>query len=442
MANVYYNVTLSSAEAGSGPNYDVSYSNDCVTYLPATPATVTLESIGAQAYIQVPDTMQCIKLTNINSNCVNSVVSTITTSTTTTGAPTTTTTTLAGTTTTTTLAGTTTTTTTAAPTTTTTTISLITNGLVSWYGCDSLSGSNWLDKSGNGNNAQVSGSLLTSYNVEGYLFNSGNYVVWPETINQIPSGSWTLQYQGALRVQLVGVSTAYDLWCKEDYTNGWDTVVKTTIEPVNYNYIFRDDGGFDKNMPSDETQGFWLVTMSFDAATNQAKLYLNGTFEANGGGGDIADFNAASTKRLVFGYNSNGDALPFGTDANRVKELLLYNKVLSAGEVTTNYNYLNSYGCVPSGSTTTTTTTAAPLAVYSGCGFGNSVAAACNDAGIYSRTLYSNCNSGVFGVGCVVYSDAGGNNPLTGYPNVFINSASWDINSSTGVITAYSSVQC
>ena len=442
MADVYYNITLSSAEGASGPNYDVSYSNDCVTYLPATPATVTLESIGAQAYIAVPDTMQCIKLTNINSNCVNSVVSTITTSTTTTAGPTTTTTTLAGTTTTTT-AGTTTTTTTAAPTTTTTTISLITNGLVSWYGCDSLSGSTWLDKSGNVNNAQVSGSLLTSYNSDGYLFNSTNYVVWPETINQIPSGSWTLQYQGALRADLSGSQTSYDLWCKEDYNNGWDTVVKTTVGLVNYNYIFRDDAGFDKNMQSDETNGFWLVTMTFDAATNQAKLYLNGTFEANGDGGDIGDFNAASTKRLVFGYNSNTDAKPFSfNNENRVKELLLYNKVLSAGEVTTNYNYLNSYGCVPSGSTTTTTTTAAPLEVYSGCGFGNSVAAACNDAGIYSRTLYSNCDSATFGVGCVVYADAGGNNPLTGYTNVFINSASWDINSSTGVITAYSSVQC
>jgi hypothetical protein len=109
MADVYYNVTLSTAEAGSGPNYDVSYSNDCVTYLPATPSTVTLEGVGSQATITIPDTTQCVKLTNINSNCTNSVSSSVT--------PTTTTTT-----TTTTTAAPTTTTTTAAPTTTTTTI--------------------------------------------------------------------------------------------------------------------------------------------------------------------------------------------------------------------------------------------------------------------------------------------------------------------------------
>ena len=89
-----------------------------------------------------------------------------------------------------------------------------------------------------------------------------------------------------------------------------------------------------------------------------------------------------------------------------------------------------------------TTTTIAPVEVFSGCGYGNSVAAACDDATINSRTLYSNCNAGVFGVGCIVYTNAGGTTLLSGHTNVFMNGASWDINSSTGVITAYSSVQC
>lgn len=106
MADAYFIVTLSTAEAGSGPNYDVLYSTDCVSYSPATPSTVSLEYVGAQAYIAVPDNTQCVKLTNINSNCTNSVTSSVlvTTTTTTTAAPTTTT-----------------TTTTIAPTTTTTT---------------------------------------------------------------------------------------------------------------------------------------------------------------------------------------------------------------------------------------------------------------------------------------------------------------------------------
>jgi hypothetical protein len=114
MADVYFVVTLTNAEAGSGPSYDAFYSNDCVTYSPATPATVFLPSVGSQSTITIPNTAQCVRLTNINSNCNNSVTSSVTptTTTTTTAAPVTTTTTAGG---------TTTTTTTIAPTTTTTT---------------------------------------------------------------------------------------------------------------------------------------------------------------------------------------------------------------------------------------------------------------------------------------------------------------------------------
>lgn len=114
MADAYFIVTLSSADAGSGPNYDVFYSTDCVSYSAAAPATVSLPTIGSQATITVPDNTQCVKLTNINSNCVNSVSSSVNITTTTTSTTTTTTTT-------TTTAAPATTTTTAAPATTTTT---------------------------------------------------------------------------------------------------------------------------------------------------------------------------------------------------------------------------------------------------------------------------------------------------------------------------------
>lgn len=97
--------------------------------------------------------------------------------------------------------------------------------------------------------------------------------------------------------------------------------------------------------------------------------------------------------------------------------------------------------------TATSTPTPTPSATPSGvtsfgdCGYGSSVSAACNDAGINARTLYSDCDGGSFGVGCFVYVDTFPN-PLTGYTNVFMNGACWDINSSTGVVTAFSSVQC
>jgi hypothetical protein len=91
--------------------------------------------------------------------------------------------------------------------------------------------------------------------------------------------------------------------------------------------------------------------------------------------------------------------------------------------------------------TPTPTPTESPITSFGGCGYGSSVAAACTDAGINSRTLYSDCDSGSFGIGCFVYVDTFPN-PLTGYTNVFMNGANWDINSSTGLVTALSSEQC
>lgn len=109
MADAYFIVTLSSTEGGSGPNYNAFYSTDCNSYTASIPSSITLENVGSQATITVPDNTQCIKLTSVNSNCDNSIIVSGITTTTTTAGPTTTTT-----------AAPTTTTTTAAPTTTTT----------------------------------------------------------------------------------------------------------------------------------------------------------------------------------------------------------------------------------------------------------------------------------------------------------------------------------
>lgn len=78
---------------------------------------------------------------------------------------------------------------------------------------------------------------------------------------------------------------------------------------------------------------------------------------------------------------------------------------------------------------------------FNGCGRGNDVSEACGDAGINNRTFYSDCDSGTFGVGCFVYVDTFPN-PLTGYTNIFMNSANWDVNPSTGQVTAFSFPQC
>ena len=92
--------------------------------------------------------------------------------------------------------------------------------------------------------------------------------------------------------------------------------------------------------------------------------------------------------------------------------------------------------------TATPTPTPGSYTSFGGCGYGSTSSGACNDAGINNRTLYSNCDNSTIGVGCIIYSDSGGTTPLTGYTNVYLALVSWDVNSSTGAITAVSSEQC
>jgi len=98
-------------------------------------------------------------------------------------------------------------------------------------------------------------------------------------------------------------------------------------------------------------------------------------------------------------------------------------------------------GSCASPTPTPTPTLPGGLVSYGGCGYGNSVAEACNDAIINNRTLYSDCDTISFGTGCFVYTDTVPT-ALTGYSHIFMNFQNWDVNSSTGVVTAYSSVQC
>jgi hypothetical protein len=88
----------------------------------------------------------------------------------------------------------------------------------------------------------------------------------------------------------------------------------------------------------------------------------------------------------------------------------------------------------------TLTPTPVPLNLYNDCGRGSTAGNACSDAA-NNRPFYSDCGFFDFGVGCTVYVNLL-YSPLVGYEYVFINGALWNINSSTGMITAYASEQC
>lgn len=68
-------ITLTDSGISAGPNYEISCSNDCVTYGPCiTSGSIYLPSVGSQAYVEIYDTTQCIKLVNANDACNNSVI--------------------------------------------------------------------------------------------------------------------------------------------------------------------------------------------------------------------------------------------------------------------------------------------------------------------------------------------------------------------------------
>ena len=276
---------------------------------------------------------------------------TTTTTSTTTLPPTTTTSTSTSTT------STSTSTTTAAPTTTTTTVltPLVNDGLVLWNSCDSLTGSVWIDKTGRGNDGLVSGSTLTQTGSLGYAFNgTDNYVTYPITLNGQPSSSYTLQYFGSLPSESVN----RDFFVKEDYINGWDTIFEGARTPDKFN--FRDVGGADKLSPDFTTipSQRQLITITVNATTNVIELYVGNTFIGNFSRTTdvVNNFNAVN-RPFVFGWNANSDATFF---KGGISDLILYNKVLSGAEITTNFNVLSNRLCFGFTSTTTSTTTLPP----------------------------------------------------------------------------------
>ena len=92
--------------------------------------------------------------------------------------------------------------------------------------------------------------------------------------------------------------------------------------------------------------------------------------------------------------------------------------------------------------TTTTTTTSAPRYAFSGSGYSNvDENGACSDAILNNRTLVSDC--AVITIGCVIFTNPLGTNPLLGNSYVLIGGeGNFDLDPLTGVVTAVSAIQC
>lgn len=92
-------------------------------------------------------------------------------------------------------------------------------------------------------------------------------------------------------------------------------------------------------------------------------------------------------------------------------------------------------GLVSSGSTPV-------IYAYTNSGYGNSESEACAMSSAGLTTLTSSSDPSSFGSGSVVFINPSGTTLLTGYTKIFMNGANWDINPTTGVVIAYSLIQC
>jgi hypothetical protein len=211
----------------------------------------------------------------------------------------------------------------------------ISSSLVIWNALSGLTGSTWYDYSNNGNNGTISGTTLTLSGSLGYAFNgTNNYVTYPTTLVAEPSSSYTLQYYGTLPSE----STNRDFFVKGYYNDGWDTIYRGSDTK---DFVYRGEAGFDK-VSAAITPVYaqkQLITIRVDSTTNLMDLYVNNTSLGNFSRiGYINEFNTG-TIPLAFGWNIDGDSTYW---KGAVSDLLVFNKVLSATEISQSYAYLSS----------------------------------------------------------------------------------------------------
>jgi hypothetical protein len=162
-------------------------------------------------------------------------------------------------------------TTTQGPTTTTTAGPVVTDGLVTWNSCNTfvINSNQWPDSSGNGNSATIFGSQMYASGSLGIAFNgTDNYLQYVQPLTNQPTNNWTMQFFGTLFND--GISR--DLFCKVDYTNGWDSIWNPVL-PAGRLFVFRDVAGNDKTRAfTNVTAVKQLITMTVNDSTNTVVL--------------------------------------------------------------------------------------------------------------------------------------------------------------------------
>lgn len=211
---------------------------------------------------------------------------------------------------------------------------MVSGGLTLWTSFNSLTGSSWYDISGNGNSGYVTGSAITVSN-NSVPFNGINNMVWfTSSLNATPSSSMTLIWNGTF----ASSSINYDLFCKESFANGWDTIFSYPLNKI----IFRDNGGQDVEA-SAIYQSIQKTVFAMTITNGSQKIYRNGVEVSTGTSG----FNGFTSSNfpLVFGFNENTDASWF---SGSMSDVLVYNRILNSSEILSVSNYLTQNVTRPS----------------------------------------------------------------------------------------------
>jgi len=218
---------------------------------------------------------------------------------------------------------------------------VVRSGLIIYNASSSFSASTWYDISGNGNDALVSGSTMSSSGSLGWEFNgTDNFITYPNPVlfssaSIPPANVFTLQWYGSMYND--GITRF--LFTKRDGL-GWDTLWSAGAGAI----IYRGPGGLDKEIygignVSEKTLWTLIVYDLAGISGEVVYLYKNGSYVGELSGGFTNNFDYNSTIPLTFGWNANTDATYF---KGAISDLLVYNRPLSQVEIANNYLYLSS----------------------------------------------------------------------------------------------------
>jgi hypothetical protein len=205
-----------------------------------------------------------------------------------------------------------------------------TNGLVGWWPFNG----NANDESGNNNNGTVNGASLTSDRfgnvAKAYSFDGVNdYILCsPNQVNlNGNSFSWSLW----LKNNSLSIGALYIAQGTTNSNNGFHLGFTS-------NSIFRFgfyNNDLDANTSNTDLNNWFFYAGTYDASTNQRKLYINGVLNSS----DIAFADYIGNGALYFGgtfSNTNGWAQ--SSVNGKLDDIGIWNRALTQQEITDLYN--------------------------------------------------------------------------------------------------------